>query len=47
MKGISDDVETKYMKSKLGEQYVVYKQIQNLGKINGIQARLPYDIDIR
>ena len=47
MKDISQDVETKYLKSKLGEQYTVYKQIQNIGKISGIQARLPYEIDIK
>ncbi len=47
MKGLSQDVEAKYMKAKLGEQYMVYKQIQNIGKISGLQARLPYDILIK
>ncbi len=47
MKSFSQDVETRFMKAQLGEQYNVYMQIKNLSKMNGIQARLPYDLNIR
>lgn len=47
MKSFGQDVETRFMKAQLGEQYNVYMQIKNLSKMNGIQARLPYDLNIR
>ncbi|MEI7502338.1 MAG: signal peptide peptidase SppA [Paludibacter sp.] len=47
MKSFGKDVETRFMKAQLGEQYDVFMQIKNLGKINGIQARLPYNLVIR
>jgi len=47
MKSFSKDLETRFMKAQLGEQYLILKQIKNLDKINGIQARLPYDLNIK
>jgi len=47
MKNFSKDVETHFMKAQLGEQYNAFKQIRDLDKINGIQARLPYDLNIQ
>jgi protease-4 len=47
MKNFGDDVETRFLKAQLGEQYKLFKQIRNLDKINGIQARLPYDLNIQ
>ena len=47
LKSIKDDVETRFVKAQLGEQYNLFKQVRNLDKINGIQARLPYDLIIR
>jgi protease-4 len=47
LKSFKDDVETRFVKAQLGEQYNLFKQIRNLDKINGIQARLPYDLIIR
>jgi protease IV len=47
MKSFKNDVDTRFIKAQLGEQYNLYKQIKDLGKINGIQARLPYDLNIR
>lgn len=47
MKNFSKDMETRFMKAQLGEQYNAFKQIRNLDKINGIQARLPYDLNIQ
>jgi protease-4 len=47
MKNFSKDVETRFMKEQLGEQYKILKQIRNLDKINGIQARMSYDLNIQ
>lgn len=47
MKSFGKDMETRFMKAQLGDQYNVYMQIKNLTKINGIQARLPYGMDIK
>lgn len=47
MKNFSKDLETSFVKNQLGEQYNLFKQIKNLDKINGIQARLPYDLIIQ
>jgi protease IV len=46
MKNFSKDIETRFMKAQLGEQYNILKQIRNLDKINGIQARMSYDLNI-
>lgn len=47
MKNFSKDIETRFLKSQLGEQYNAFKQIRNLDKINGIQARMSYDLIIQ
>lgn len=47
MKSFGDDVEARFLKAQLGEQYKLFKQVRNLDKINGIQARLPYDLNIQ
>ena len=47
MKNFGKDVETRIAKIQLGEQYNLFKQVKNLDKVNGIQARLPYDLNIR
>jgi len=47
MKSFTQDMETRFVKAQLGEQYNLFKQVRNLDKINGIQARLPYDLNIR
>lgn len=47
MKEISKDVESKYLRSKLGDQYMIYQQINKLSHLNGIQARLPFVVDIK
>jgi len=46
MKNLGKDIETRFMKAQLGEQYNIFKQIKNLDKINGIQARMSYDLII-
>lgn len=47
MKSLSKDVETRMIKAQLGENFAIFKQVQELGKQNGIQARMSYDLDIR
>jgi len=47
MKNFSKDVETRFLKAQLGEQYHAFQQIKNLDKINGIQARMSYDLIIQ
>lgn len=47
MKGFGEDMETRIMKAQLGEQYKIFKEIKNVEKLNGIQARLPYELIVR
>lgn len=47
MKNLAKDMEARIVKVQLGEHYNLFKQVQNIDKINGIQARLPYDLIIR
>ncbi|ADQ80285.1 signal peptide peptidase A [Paludibacter propionicigenes WB4] len=47
LKSLTEDVEARVMEAQLGEQYSILKKIKSLDKINGIQARLPYDLNIR
>ena len=47
MKNFSKDIETRFAKAQFGEQYTIFKQIKDLDKINGIQARMSYDLTIR
>ena len=47
MKNFSKDIQTSLLKSQLGDQYNAFIQIKNLGKINGIQARMSYDLIIQ
>ena len=46
MKNFTKDIQTSLLKSQMGEQYNAFVQIRNLGKINGIQARMSYDLII-
>jgi len=47
MKSFGEDMETKIVKAQLGENYKIFKELKNIEKINGIQARLPYDLNIK
>jgi protease-4 len=42
----TDEIETRTMKSNLGEQYIYVKQIKNVLQLKGVQARLPYEMII-
>jgi protease-4 len=47
MKSFTKDIQTSLLKSQLGEQYALFQQVKNLDKINGIQARMSYDLVIQ
>lgn len=47
MKELSDGTETRIEKLKLGEHYQMFKTLEQLDKMDGLQARLPYDLIIR
>jgi protease-4 len=46
MKDISGDVKASIVKSELGDQYKYIEQYKKLLQLNGIQARLPFGIEI-
>ncbi|WP_026135634.1 signal peptide peptidase SppA [Nafulsella turpanensis] len=46
LEGLNESVEAKIMESRLGELYPFVKEIQELKKYSGIQARLPYELVI-
>ncbi|MFN8115141.1 MAG: signal peptide peptidase SppA [Bacteroidia bacterium] len=41
-----DEMETRAMKTNLGEQYKYVKQVKNVLQLKGVQARLPYEMII-
>ncbi|POY36043.1 signal peptide peptidase SppA [Solitalea longa] len=43
---VSDDIQTSIMKKELGEEYKIYKQIRKISQLNGVQARLPFEISV-
>jgi protease-4 len=46
MADLENDVQTRFIKMKLGDLYPYFDQIKELNTLQGIQARLPYDIRI-
>ena len=47
MKSFGEEAEARYAKAFLGENYKLFKHIKDIEKINGIQARMPFDMIIR
>lgn len=47
MKSLGEDMETKILKSQLGEHYNILRQVKQYENFNGIQARMPYDLIFR
>ncbi len=41
-----DEMETRMLKTKLGEQYIYLQQIKHVLDVKGVQARLPYEMII-
>jgi len=46
LKGGTDNARTWFLRHELGEAYTHYEQISRLKNMNGIYARLPYDVVI-
>jgi protease-4 len=40
------EAKSSFIKGELGESYIYYKRMQELKSMNGIQARMPYFLDI-
>jgi len=47
MKDFDSSVETRILKSQLGDDYKLLKKAQELKQINGIQARMPFEFEIK
>jgi len=47
MEDLGSDIQTRYMKLKLGDMYPYFEQIQELNTLKGPQARMPFDIQIQ
>lgn len=47
LKGGSDNVRARILKGTLGESSRYYELVRTAGNMNGVYARLPYDIDIK
>lgn len=46
LKDFNSTVETRILKGQLGEKYSILKQIQRIEKFNGIQAIMPFEIEM-
>ena len=44
MEDLGADIQTRYLKMKLGEYYPYFQQVQELNSLRGLQARMPFDI---
>jgi protease-4 len=42
----SDNIRAKFMKNELGEKYRYYEYFKRMSGLNGVYARMPYDIFI-
>ena len=47
MADLGTDIQTRYLKLKLGEYYPYFQQVQQLNTLKGPQARMPFDINIK
>lgn len=47
MKEISGSAKASFMKDEMGEGYKYYEQLRGILSQRGVQARMPYDIEIR
>lgn len=44
---VETEAETRILKKNLGESYQYLKHLQSVVKLNGVQARMPYEINIK
>lgn len=47
LKNLGGDLEARILKSQMGEHYHIYKHLRSFEYMNGIQARLPYEVVFR
>ncbi|MCF8297593.1 MAG: signal peptide peptidase SppA [Saprospiraceae bacterium] len=47
IKAIKGNTQTKLIKNELGENYIYFEYLKSISQMDGIQARLPYNIEIR
>ncbi len=47
MKSFTEDIETKILRSQFGEHYQIIRQVKQYENLNGVQARMPYEIVFR
>lgn len=45
-KGLTSEAKTRLLKNELGENYHLYKKAQQIIELGGIQARLPYELEL-
>ena len=43
---LTGNLETRFMKAKLGENYKYYQKMESVTKNTGIMARIPFDIEV-
>jgi len=43
---LSGNMEARFIKAKLGDNYKYYEKMESIGKYSGVMARMPFDIDI-
>ena len=43
---LSGNMETRFIKAKLGEDYKYYEKMESMKKYSGVMARMPFDIDV-
>ena len=46
MKELSGEVKTKMIRKELGESYEIFKKAKEIDEMQGLQAIMPYTIDI-
>jgi len=42
----TDNIRTRFLKNELGEKYRYYEYVKNMSGMNGVYARMPYDVFI-
>jgi len=47
LKSLGEDAKAYFVKNELGDQYELYRNIQSAIKYQGIQARMPFDVEVQ
>jgi protease-4 len=46
MSGLSEEIRERAVRTELGEHYKYYRQLKNVLHLQGVQAKLPYEIEL-